>query len=171
MATASSGLAVMPWTLHANLQGPPGEPGPAGEPAQPGAAGLRRQSISHAITTALPPGAPPLDFSISAGPSGPVGPVFQLLAVMASGPCWLRIYRSATSRAADPRTAPGTSPTAAGAGLVAEFVFSAAGDWIHLAPVAVAVSDTGEAFCRVVSTASSSQSLTLIFDVLSLVLA
>ena len=165
MATASSGLAVMPWTLHANLQGPPGPPGPAG------AAGPRRQSISHAITTALAPGAPPLDFSFSEGPSGAVGPVFQLLAVMASGPCWLRIYRSATSRAADPRTAPGTSPTAAGAGLVAEFVFTAAGGWIHLAPVAVAVSDAGEVFCRVVSTASSSQNLTLTFDVLSLVLA
>lgn len=164
MATASSGLAVMPWTLHANLQGPPGQPGPAG------AASLRRQSISHAITSALPPGAP-LDFSISAGPSAPLGPVFLLLAVLASGPCWLRIYRSATSRAADPRSAPGTSPTAARAGLVAEFVFSAAGEWIHLAPVAVAASDAGAAFCRVVSTASDSQSLTLSFDVLSLVLA
>lgn len=154
----------MPWTLHANLQGPAGEPGPPG-------AGLRRQSISHAITTALAPGAPPVDFSISAGPSGPVGPVFQLLAVTASGPCWLRIYRSAAGRAADPRTAPGTSPTAAGPGLVAELVFTGAGELIHLAPVAVAASDAGEAFCRVVSTASVSQSLTLIFDVLSLVLA
>ena len=160
----------MPWTLHANLQGPPGAPGPAGEPAQPGAAGLRRQSISHAIANPLAPGAPAEDFSVSAGPSGPLGPVFQLLAVSASGPCWLRIYRSAAGRNADPRTSPGTSPTAAGPGLVAELVFSGAGQLIHLAPVAVAVSETGEAFCRVVSTATSSQSLTLQFDVLSLVL-
>ena len=147
------------WNPLGSLAGPPGPAGPAG-PAGADGAGPRRHSLGLSTPVLQP--AERLDCSVAAGS------VFQLLAIEASHPCWLRVYGSAEARSADERTAAGEPLPPAGSGFYAELVTTSSGERIVLAPVPTVQSPDGQTYLRLVHTAASAQALTLHLDVLTL---
>lgn len=138
------------WTPAGSLQGPAGPPG----------GGLARQTLT--ISTPVLNPAEVVDFALAAGA------VFQLLAVEASHPCWLRVYGSAEARSADERTAAGGQLPAAGRGFYAELVTTSSGERIVLAPVATVQAPDGQTYLRLVPTSEAAEAITLQLDVLTL---
>ena len=104
-------------------QGAPGPTGPEGPqgatgPMGPEAGALTRQTASHTTAT--------LDTNATEQAGVTLSPSFEVLRVTADGPCRVRLYSSASARAADVARPVSTAPTP-GTGLILEVVFTAAG--------------------------------------------
>jgi hypothetical protein len=145
----------------AAITGPQGAAGPAGPtgPAGP-AVVLQRQTITLQTPVLAVGGAH--DFNLAAGS------LFQLLALQASQPCWLRVYGNTAARSADTRSQPGGTLPAAGSGFYAELVTTSPDQLIQLAPIALVQATAGNAPLRVVNTSAASAALNLQLTVLTL---
>lgn len=99
-----------------------GKPGTDGETP----AALSRQTATHTTAT--------LEANATEQAGVTLSPSFEVLRVTADGPCRVRLYSSASARAADLARPVSTAPTP-GTGLILEVVFTAAGS-LDLSPPA-----------------------------------
>jgi hypothetical protein len=96
------------------------------------------------------------------------GNVFNLLAIGASTPAWIRVYGTSTARAADTRTAPGGIPPGSGNDYYAELATVASPQTIRFSPVPVVQGTSGNAYVRVKNLDDSAQAIEIDFTVLTL---
>lgn len=100
----------------------------------------------------------------------PAGDAYMLLAVTASYPAWIRIYRDAAGRTADEgRTTPGAPFPEDGSGFVAELQIEAADGTLRFSPVPIGQGDAGDAYVRVVNDDSVSRVIDLDFELVSII--
>jgi hypothetical protein len=117
-------------------------------------------TVVHTTASLTPGGSE--DFTL------PGGNLFQLLAVSATTPAWLRVYGSSAARAADLRTEPGGTPPGPAGEYYAELATTTPGQVIRLAPVPLVQGANGEGFVRVQNRDSSSRVIVLDFSLLTL---
>lgn len=125
-----------------------------------GGGGLTAAVLNH-TTASLAAGAT-ADFAIAGGDA------FQLLAVTASTPAWVRVYGTTAARDADTRTDPGGTPPGAGNDFYAELATVATPQTIRFSPVPLVQGTSGDAFIRVKNMDTVSRAITLNFSVLTL---
>jgi hypothetical protein len=112
----------------AGPEGPAGPQGATGESGPAGPAGGTTERTTAEHTTAT------LEADATEQASVTLSPSFEILRVTGDGPCRVRLYSSASARAADLARPVSTAPTP-GTGLILELVFTAAGS-IDLSPTA-----------------------------------